>query len=392
MSFEIQKTLDLLKDNNINPDEANNSVPIPEIGQISENDDIIPINLNDVIGENEISFPETILNDLERIIENNNQNPNSKIFTDKRIDDPCAWYQPIHYFGRDWGIFIREECLIDNAFYIASYIDWSQASKKLNLYECARALLRCSFYEMYFHEQYHHKVESFGLRLLVTNGMDNYRMYKSKVYRPNHMTDQCLEEALANAEIFQRIKEKRYKEKLIPEIQQGFLDYLYDSILSQPPGYNLGLRYRAKNKFSEGERTLQSQIFDAKLSSSKNIDHWETGTYLMRSLADITKDIFVVLPHGRKPIINSSAIDPRGTISSREMEKSLIKNYKFKKIKSAGKGSHVKLKHPNGKTVILSGNRRTLPIKDIKDAIEAITGGRSLNDQSDLLSGRLSMI
>ena len=83
MSFDIQKTLDLLKDNNINPDEANNSVPIPEIGQISENDDIIPINLNDVIGENEISFPETILNDLERIIENNNQNPNSKIFTNK---------------------------------------------------------------------------------------------------------------------------------------------------------------------------------------------------------------------------------------------------------------------------------------------------------------------
>ena len=111
------------------------------------------------------------------------------------------------------------------------------------------------------------------------------------------MTDQCLEEALANAEIFQRIKEKRYKEKLIPEIQQGFLDYLHDTILSQPPGYNLGLRYRAKNKFSEGERTLQSQIFDAKLSSSKNTDHWETGTYLMRSLADITKDIFVVVPH-----------------------------------------------------------------------------------------------
>ena len=25
--------------------------------------------------------------------------------------DFCAWYQPIHFFGYDWGIFVREDCI-----------------------------------------------------------------------------------------------------------------------------------------------------------------------------------------------------------------------------------------------------------------------------------------
>ncbi len=397
MPFNVQNTLDLLKDHKIKPEDQDTIAPIPEIGEVGENNEIIPINLDDVIGEDEkeILLPEVVLGKLKRIIENDAQNPipSSEISKKSlRIESPCAWYQPIHYFGSNWGIFIKEECLLDNMLRIAPYINWGRARLHLNLYECSRALLRCSFYELYFHEQYHHKVESFGLRLLVTNGRDNYRNYKSKVYRPNHGKHKCLEEALANAEIFQRLKEDRYKNKLRPEIQQGFLDYLHDSILAQPPGYSAGLDYRTKPLFSEGQRILQSQIFDAALSPTKSIKHWETGNFLMRSLADIDKNIYVVLPRGSSSVIQSSAIDPRGTVSTADMEKALKRKYKFSKVPKAGKGSHVKLKHPNGKTVILSGNRRTLPVKDIKDAIQAVAGTRSLSSLADLISGDLEMI
>lgn len=396
MSFNVDDTLDLLKDHNINPDDNQENIfPIPEIGEIGENDEIIPINLDDVMGEDEIFLPPGVFEELKSIIENGAQNPPSSskaLKKSDRIKSPCAWYQPIHYFGRDWGIFIREGCLVDNIFDIATYINWGSVRKHLSLYECFKALLRCSFYELYLHEQYHHKVESFGLRLLVTNGRDNYRTYKSTVYRPTHLTKQCLEEALANAEIFQRIKEKRFNNRLIPEIRRGFVEYLQDSIASQPPGYSSGLSYRTKSLFLKGERKLQSQIFDAALLPTKNVQHWETGNYLMRSLANIDKDIYVVIPRGSSPIIRSSAIDPRGTVSTADVEKALIRKYKFSKVKKAGKGSHVKLKHPNGKAVILSGNRRTLPIKDIKDAIEAITGNRSLSCQNDLIAGNLEMV
>ena len=44
-----------------------------------------------------------------------------RLFDDRHTDvsgekdawDVCAWYQPIHFHGFDWGIYVREECIID---------------------------------------------------------------------------------------------------------------------------------------------------------------------------------------------------------------------------------------------------------------------------------------
>src|SRR5215471_14833223 len=33
--------------------------------------------------------------------------------------DICAWYQPIHFFGHDWGIFIKEDCVRRTGLMIA---------------------------------------------------------------------------------------------------------------------------------------------------------------------------------------------------------------------------------------------------------------------------------
>ena len=38
-------------------------------------------------------------------------------------------------------------------------------------------------------------------------------------------------------------------------------------------------------------------------------------------------------------------------------------------------------------TIILSGNRRDLPLKDIKDAIEAVTGSRQISLLQEVLKG-----
>ena len=27
------------------------------------------------------------------------------------VFEPCAWYAPVHYFGANWGIYIREDCV-----------------------------------------------------------------------------------------------------------------------------------------------------------------------------------------------------------------------------------------------------------------------------------------
>lgn len=77
----------------------------------------------------------------------------------------------------------------------------------------ARQLLRSAFYVFYLHEQFHHKVESLGFRLLITTGADRYRPYKTNVYRRTYLTVDCLEESLANAESYLRLSEERYKQR-----------------------------------------------------------------------------------------------------------------------------------------------------------------------------------
>ncbi len=394
MSFEIDLVLKLLKDHNINPTSEPENLPIPEIGRLDETEEIYPVNLRDFYeddDEEELLSP--ILDELERVI-TSNEGPNRRIYhSEDRDEYPCAWYQPIHYFGRNWGIFIRQECLEHAILDIATYIDWKAIyPKKLKLYQCFKVLRQCAFYELYFHEQFHHKVESFGLRLLVSNGRDNYRYYKSKVYRPTFGTDDCLEEGLANAEIFQRINESRYKQRLQPNIISGFKNYLGDTIRGAPPGYRTGVNYLSEAAYKIGLGTLQSQMFGVSLLPTKVASHWQVATHMTRSLADITSNIWVIIPQMGRPIISSSAIDPRGTISTNKVTSTLTKFYNFSVVKGAGKGSHVKLKDQNGRTVVLSGNRYALIEKELKDAIEAVSGQRSLQLLDDFLSGKLTKV
>jgi hypothetical protein len=391
MSFQIDQVLEVLKDNNINPPSDPKTLPIPEIGRLDETEEIYPVNLKDIYEDDDEELElSPILGELERTITSNDR-PKGRIYRPQdRIDHPCAWYQPIHYFGRNWGIFIRQECLEHAILDIATYIDWKVIyPKKISLYQCFKALRQCAFYELYFHEQFHHKVESFGLRLLVTNGRDTYRNYKSKVYRPTFGTDDCLEEGLANAEIFQRINEPRYKARLDANIISGFKSYLVDSIKGAPAGYRTGINYLSEKAFKIGLGTLQSQMFDASLSPSKVASHWQVATHMTRSLADITTNIWVIIPRMGMPIISSSAIDPRGTISTNKVTSTLTKFYNFSVIKGAGKGSHVKLKDQNGRTVVLSGNRPAVNPKELKDVIEAVSGKRSLQLLDDFLLGNL---
>ena len=73
-----------------------------------------------------------------------------------------AWYQPIHFFGHNWGIFIRLACLEYQAKRIAfEFMRLNKAiinkhgahrvaAKTLNLFR------KASFYCYYQHECYHH--------------------------------------------------------------------------------------------------------------------------------------------------------------------------------------------------------------------------------------------
>ena len=131
--------------------------------------------------------------------------------------DVCAWYQPIHFHGLDWGIFIKEECLLRLALEIAAYVP----SRPRTAYErrrLAKAVIRAGFSILFLHEQYHHKTESYTLRLHVVERTPRYVAYFRGVYDTLRAagSDDLHEEALANADSFLRLSDDPYAEVARP--------------------------------------------------------------------------------------------------------------------------------------------------------------------------------
>jgi hypothetical protein len=285
----------------------------------------------------------------------------------------CAWYCPIHFFGHGWGIYIRESCVLDSAKRIATFVDWRQIT--LSRWQIARQLLRSAFYTFFLHEQFHHKVESLGFRLLISTGADRYRPYKATVYRPSYLTPDCLEESLANAEIYRRLSEKRYIRRVEKPIRDGVRDFLKASMPLQPPGYAQGDQYLAEAGFRDGLQLLQSRVLDGALTPTTTPGDWAIAPNMITALTDITDEIYVVLPVGATPIFRSRSVDPGFTVSTRVLVGALTKHYGY--IATAGgKGSHVKLEKHGAGTIVLPGNRAVLSPGIVKQALGRLGSGR----------------
>ena len=212
---------------------------------------------------------------------------------------PCAWYNPMHFY-RNWGIYMKGTCLVRIARRMACFVDWSKTSLPKSAFK--GELLRAAFYMIYLHEQFHHKVESFSLRLLVSTGRDHYSPYSSQVYQPTFRTQQCLEESLANAQSYRRLSEKRYRSNLSPFIYQGVRDYVKLTMPTQPPGYREGIFYLKDQPHQSGVCLLQSQVQSANLMPTIPTQHWKMAPNMMRALKPISSRIYIVLPVGYQPL------------------------------------------------------------------------------------------
>lgn len=213
--------------------------------------------------------------------------------------DVCAWYQPIHYTALDWGIFIREDCVINQMSHIARFLPPTSPPPG----SLASSLIRASVYVYFLHEQYHHKVECLGLRLHVVDRKSCYLPYDAMVYSPNKGTDQLLEEALANADVYQRIGNEPYRYWIGGPVLEATQAYLLATFPHSPPGYRKAVDYLDPDRFETGENLLHGQIHEATLTPSQPTDEWEVATRLMQSMFRVTDNIWTIVPAGRRSIL-----------------------------------------------------------------------------------------
>lgn len=407
MTISLPGILDVLNEYGINPLEDDQpNFDLPDIGEIGEGETVYTTSISEVFGtdrEDVLDGPDLLDTDdprirewweeIGRIIEDPSEAIRRR--TAGRVlgregappEPHCAWYCPIHFFGHTWGIYIREGCILSHAIDIAALVHWPSVHTPRR--EIARQMLRSAFYVFFLHEQFHHKVESLGLRLLIATSSDRYRPYKANVYRRTYLTRDCLEESLANAESFRRLSEPRYVKRIDPAIRAGLRDYLKTSIPMQPPGYSEGVRYFAEAAYRDGLFNLQSQILDGVIPPTTTAGHWSVAPNMITALADIKDDIYVVLPRGARPIFRSTSIDPGATVSSRALEGALTRHHGYRPV-SGGKGSHVKLTKPGAPTIVIPGNRPVLSPGVVKHALDAV-GGYPISRLPDFLNGRLGI-
>lgn len=287
----------------------------------------------------------------------------------------CAWYQPIHFYGYDFGIFIRQECARKWARWVARFL---ARGTPLSPQLC-RQLLRAGVYVLFLHEHYHHKIESLGLRLHVATGSSCYLPYQAKVYRPCVGSKDQLEEALANADAFLRLREPRYRRSISPAVVEALRDYLRWSIPHSPPGYCEAMAYLDERAFDVGEDVLQERVRLATVAVPAASD-WECAPQMTRSILTVREPIWWLVPPGHRAVVPVTS-PPIRTCSSDELIK-LCEIRGYQRV-DGGKGSHVKMKRPNSPMVIIPGGRDNVSPGSARNTLKAL-GIQNLADLSAL--------
>lgn len=275
----------------------------------------------------------------------------------ERGADLCAWYQSLHFYGTGFGIFILEDCLIAMATDIARFVP-PLPSSVIGPW-LANDLIRAAFGVLYLHEAFHHKVESFAVRLHVAEQRPRYRNYWNPVYMPTR-TSGPLEEALANADAHRRfMAEEIWGRSVLPEVRTATDRYLRWRYPLDPVGYRDASLYLSAGDFADGLDVLKSVVQEARTAPLAGTGRWQLAPHMSRGLFSLTSDIWILVSSGSAPRIPSWVFPLYRPVSTRELEKALKRFYGYDRVKG-GKGSHVRLKAPGLPTLTLAGGRSDL--------------------------------
>ena len=235
--------------------------------------------------------------------------------------DKCAWYQPIHFFGDQWGIFIKESCVRRTALMIARFMPPAELLAELEQRDMltyalivpvatAQDLYRAAVLVYYLHEHYHHKIECLGFRLHVVLGHSCYLPYKSAVYRPTFGTDDNLEEALANADAYLRLGQSPYTHRLPSYIRHATRAYLkWEFRNCSPPGYRMATHYLTQAAFNAGENVLQAQVKEGITAPVQPDKEWYLCPGMTKSFFTVKWNIWMVVPRGGVPRLPTFDVD-----------------------------------------------------------------------------------
>ena len=278
--------------------------------------------------------------------------------------DVLAWYQPVHFFGPEWGIYIKQEAIVDLAKAIALFYPSSvsriirkgRSVPQLDRYQLAAALIRAGFSLLFLHEHYHHKVESFSIRLHVVEQTSRFLPYHKDVYQANVGKSTQLEESLANADAYSRLDEIAYQRvlgKAVTDATKRFAEVMFET---SPPGYKEALSYLKKSQFLPAENILQERVQTGTLAGKGGLSGWNLATQMIHSMFSVKNNIWEIVPVGSRSIFNPGPIAPISRPSTPDLDR-LLRQSGYTEVPGRGKGSH-KYYEKNGALSVCVPNGR----------------------------------
>jgi predicted RNA binding protein YcfA (HicA-like mRNA interferase family) len=263
--------------------------------------------------------------------------------------DVWAWYQPIHFFGPDWGIYIRETGLIECAQRIARSLPAGlRGAYRVSL--LAKSLVRAAFSALFLHEQYHHKTESLALRLHVVERRPIYPAYHRLAYTATAGTRDQIEEGLANADSWERIDEDAYVRWTGLTVTRTAREYLARSFQTAPPGYANAARLLTKPDFDAEQQLLFTRVQEGLAPTRRATSDFGVATHLNQSLFRVSQRIWTIIPAGGRSILPTRpSIAP---LKTARLER-VIRHDGWEEVPGSGKGSHRKFRDSNGRMIIL---------------------------------------
>ena len=276
----------------------------------------------------------------------------AKMGVQSRGFEAFGWYQGFHQFTEDsWGIYIDAEALDDAVCGFSSDL----RAGGLHMFTDAIAA-QVVFGMLYEHEMFHALVEARLSSAELTTGKARYLGYKKDVYRPLLLSDECVEEALANfaawswvqtEAILLRISAtlRRDEAAVLTRVAELWLDL-------SPPGYN---KWRTGQGW-EAWRRLGSQMATGRPTRPIS------GTLLpVEGLikAGLPFDMratdvplyFVGTGQVARTLMASPAVFNVPT--RQELAAALAKVFGYSVVRKAGKGSHEKWRGSDGRMFIL---------------------------------------
>lgn len=383
-------------------DKAPNAPELPGIGGISEEEDVRELDVDRILKRKRYGRFGSEDEDYER----DDFEPDFERYgplresIGRRLDPPVdvrsgrtppAWYCPARFFGANGGIYIRRDAIEHLKLLIAAYLPtWhaSRVGKRLDA-----ELWDAAFLIYWNHEQYHHKVESVGFKLHVGGGTDRYGPYHLAVYRPTFLTDDCLEEALANCYSHDRLNGSTYSNLLSSDVRQAAQKYLRESFLVASPGYRRAKDFfdypqhglRRIRDFVDAQKKLQSQVFEGRLALvGHDPKSWDIAPEMSRALLNMRRSVYEIVPRATS---SSSVASSAPSTKSDDLVNALVKHYGYRVVPGAGAGSHTKLKRDGSPTIIVSKRNRMFP-GELNHILK--TFGVKLHDLDAFLDGRFA--